>query len=82
MAIKNNLMVAALICLIAAIGFELGEAIYEGIVVASQRGAHSPESFAILQGEYALPVEHFWIPLHMIFQVLIVAVTGFVLATQ
>lgn len=52
MAIKNNLMVAALICLIAAIGFELGEAIYEGIVVASQRGAHSPESFAILQGEY------------------------------
>ncbi len=70
---KNKLIYAVLIGLITMIGFELGGAVYEGVVVASQWGAHPPESFAILQGPYALPVEHFWIPLHMFVQVLIVA---------
>ncbi|GAB2546708.1 hypothetical protein [Gracilibacillus alcaliphilus] len=71
---RNKLIYAALICLITMIGLELGGAIYEGVVVASQWSAHPPASFAILQGSYALPVEHFWIPLHMIVQVLTILV--------
>ncbi len=61
-----------LISLITVIGLELGGAIYEWIVVASQWSAYPPVSFAVLQEPYGLPLEHFWIPLHMVAQVLIV----------
>lgn len=71
---KRNLTFVALICLITVIGFELGGAIYEGVVVASQWSAYPPTSFAILQGDYGLPVEHYWIPLHMLAQILVVVV--------
>ncbi|MBM7632773.1 hypothetical protein [Geomicrobium sediminis] len=71
---KRKLTHVALICLITLIGLELGGAIYEGVVVASQWSAYPPASFAILQEPYALPVEHYWIPLHMLAQVFIVTV--------
>src|SRR5690625_7912016 len=61
-----------LIMLIYGFGFELGGAFYEWIVVASQWSTYPPESFVILQGEYALPLDSFWIPLHMIVQVVII----------
>jgi|SRR5690625_805228 len=61
-----------LIMLITLLGFELGGAFYEWIVVASQWSTYPPESFVILQGEYALPLDSFWIPLHMIVQVVII----------
>src|SRR5690625_3825858 len=61
-----------LIMLITLLGFELGGAFYEWIVVASQWSTYPPESFVILQGEYALPLDSFWIPLHMVVQVVII----------
>jgi hypothetical protein len=71
---KSTLTNAALICLITVIGFELGGAIYEGMVVASQWSAYPPVSFEILQGPYALPLSKFWVPLHLAAQFLIVVV--------
>lgn len=58
--------------LITLLGLELGGAFYEWIVVASQWSAYPPESFVFLQGEYALPLDSFWMPLHMIVQVVII----------
>lgn len=69
---KQKVIHVMVIGLISILGLELGGAIYEGVVVASQWSENPPESFAILQEPYALPVEHFWIPLHMIVQILIV----------
>lgn len=65
-------MKGMLIVLITLLGFELGGAFYEWIVVASQWSAYAPNSFIVLQGEYALPLDNFWMPLHMIVQVVIV----------
>lgn len=62
-----------LIVLITLLGFELGGAFYEWIVVASQWSSYPPHSFSILQGDYALPLDSFWMPLHMVAQVVIVA---------
>jgi hypothetical protein len=70
---KQHWMKGTLIVLITLLGFELGGAFYEWIVVASQWSAYPPESFGILQGSYALPLDSFWMPLHMIVQVVIIA---------
>ncbi|MFA1821907.1 hypothetical protein ACDX78_17280 [Virgibacillus oceani] len=69
---KQSWMKGTLIVLITLLGFELGGAFYEWIVVASQWSAYPPESFGILQGAYALPLDSFWMPLHMIVQVVII----------
>lgn len=71
---RNKLASIALMLLITVIGLELGGALYEGIVVASQWSAAPPVSLAILQGPFGLPLSNFWIPVHMTAQVLIVAV--------
>jgi hypothetical protein len=70
---KQFWMRGTLIVLITLLSFELGGAFYEWIVVASQWSAYPPESFGILQGVYALPLDSFWMPLHMIVQVVIIA---------
>ncbi len=70
---KQHLTKGILIMLITLLGMELGGAFYEWIVVASQWSAYPPESFDVLQGDYALPLDSFWMPLHMIVQVVIIA---------
>jgi hypothetical protein len=70
---KQRWMKGTLIVLITLLGMELGGAFYEWIVVASQWSAFPPESFGVLQGDYALPLDSFWMPLHMMVQVVIIA---------
>ncbi|GAA0360774.1 hypothetical protein [Bacillus horti] len=69
---KQKWMKGTLIVLITLLAFELGGAFYEWIVVASQWSSYPPQSFSILQGEYALPLDSFWMPLHMVAQFVIV----------
>ncbi|ALC82916.1 MULTISPECIES: hypothetical protein [Bacillus] len=60
-----------LVLLITLIGLELGGGIYEEIVVASVWSSSPTQSFALLQAENGLPLHHFWMPLHLISQVVI-----------
>jgi hypothetical protein len=68
-------MLYAFACL--AFAAVIGAAIYEHLGVVPRWAAAPPYSLSMFQGEYGLNPEAFWIPIHPVTLVLILATLGF-----
>jgi hypothetical protein len=56
-----------------SVGLALGGGMYESIVVMPQWSAHPPASFAIIQKATGVPLQKFWIPVHILITIGIAA---------
>lgn len=61
-SMKNLLLILASICFIIVIG----GAVYEHIAVVPKWSAAPPRSLSMLQGDYGLHAEYFWMSIHPI----------------
>jgi hypothetical protein len=56
-----------------SVGLAVGGGIYESIVLNPQWSAQPPASFAIIQKETGVPLQRFWIPVHILVTIGLVA---------